>query len=177
MKEKGYTRGSMEISHIEAISPVCKSKEAALQYVDAPKKERRKSEIDKKGADYIVYCISSGKMSPSGKSNWDWNMWEEWKDLEIYIGKYGRSFLVGTKGSLKVGDTVCCVDNDSQKTLSLAPKAVVGVCDCNIDAFRAEFRRLFPDMCKRPSFSFGRKVDGLPWQRMGQFYSIKGISE
>ena len=33
----------------------------------------------------------------------------------IFIDRSGRSFLFGAEGSLKVGDKVCCVDNDTQK--------------------------------------------------------------
>ena len=43
--------------------------------------------------------------------------------------------------------------------------------------FVEQFRKEFPNMCKRPSVSFGRKIDGIPWADFGQMYSIKGVSE
>lgn len=155
-----------------------RNKEEAQSYLPSFQKTGRKSKIDKKGADYIVYCISSGKMNAAGKTKWDWNFWEEWKDSEIYIDKrFCGSFLMGAPGSLKVGDTVFCVDNDTQKKLTGAPIKIDAVCKCTLEDFRETYRKLCPDICKRPSVSFGRKIDGLPWQRMGQFYSIKGVSD
>ena len=177
MKEKGYTRGMMKVKHVEKLSPVCNTKEQAMEYIDVPQKKARTSKIDKKGADYIVWCISSGSMNPSGKTKWDWNFWEEWKDNEIYMGDYGRSFLMGAPGSLKVGDTVFCVDNDTQKKLPGAPKKIEAVCKCNIDDFRETFRKEWPSICKRPTRAFGKVSDGLPWGKMSQFYSIKGVAE
>ena len=156
-----------------------RNKEEAQSYLPSFQKTARKSKIDKGSADYIVYCISSGKMNAAGKTNWDWNFWETWKDSEIYIGTSHNipSFLMGAPGSLKVGDKVCCVDNDSQKKLTGAPTEIKAVCKCNLKDFQDEFRKTFPDRCKKPSFSFGKKHDGLPWQTMGQFYSIKGVSD
>lgn len=177
LRSKGYTKGYLEIRSLDKLSPVCSSKEAAMGYLDAKEKKMRKTKINKGNADYIVWCISSGSMNPSGKTKWDWNFWEEWKDSEIYISDYGRSFLMGRPGSLKVGDKVCCVDNDTQKKLPGAPNKIAAVCKCNIEDFRKTFRKNWPSICKNPSTSFGRESDGLPWGRMGQFYSIKGIAE
>ena len=177
MKEKGHTKGYMTIKSIEKLSPVCKSKEAAMEYLDFKEKKVKKGKINKGDADYIVWCISSGGMNPSGKTKWDWNFWEEWKDNEIYISDYGRSFLMGAPGSLKVGDKVFCVDNDTQKKLAGAPKKIAAVCKCNIEDFRETFRKEWPNICKRPSRAFGKVSDGLPWNKMGQFYSIKGVAE
>ena len=144
MKEKGHTKGYMIIKSIEKLSPVCKSKEDAMSYLDIPEKKVKKGKINKGDADYIVWCISSGAMNPSGKTKWDWNFWEEWKDNEIYISDYGRSFLIGAPGSLKVGDEVFCVDNDTQKKLTGAPKKIAAVCKCNIEDFRETFRKEWP---------------------------------
>ena len=177
MKEKGHTKGYMTIKHIEKLSPVCKTKEAAMEYIDVPQKKMKKGKIDKKGADYIVWCISSGSMNPAGKTKWDWNLWDEQKDAEIYMGRWGRSFLFGASGSLKEGDTLFCVDNDTQKKLAGAPDKVEAVCKCNIEDFRKTFREKWPSICKRPSRAFGKISDGLPWGKMGQFYSIKGVAE
>ena len=79
MKEKGHTKGYMTIKHIEKLSPVCKSKDEAMSYIDVPEKKARKSKINKGDADYIVWCISSGSMNPAGKTKWDWNLWDEQK--------------------------------------------------------------------------------------------------
>ena len=43
--------------------------------------------------------------------------------------------------------------------------------------FRETFRKEWPSICKRPTRAFGKVSDGLPWNRMGQFYSIKGVAE
>ena len=178
MKEKGYTKGHMEIVSLDVISPVCRNKDDAMSYIETKQKTPRKSKIDKGNADYIVYAISSGKMNPSGSTKWDWNFWEEWKDSEIYIDKhFCGSFLMGAPGSLKVGDKVFCVDNDTQKKLTGAPTKIDAVCKCNIEDFRETYRKVCHERCKSPKISFGRKIDGLPWQRMGQFYSIKGVSD
>ena len=177
MKEKGHTKGYMTIKSIEKLGPVCKTKEQAMEYLDIPEKKAKKGKINKGDADYIVWCISSGGMNPSGKTKWDWNFWEEWKDNEIYMSDYGRSFLMGAPGSLKVGDKVFCVDNDTQKKLAGAPNKIAAVCKCNIDDFRETFRKEWPSICKRPTRAFGKISDGLPWNRMGQFYSIKGVAE
>lgn len=177
MKEKGYTKGQMTIKYLNKISPVCNSKEAAMSYLDVPQKKSRVSKIDKNGADYIVWCINCGKMNAAGNTKWDWNIWDE-KDSEIYMGDYGRSFLFGAAGSLKRGDTLFCVDNDTQKKLTGAPKKVEAVCKCDIEDFRKVYRETYSTCCKPPKRAFGKVSDGLPWtNRMGQFYSIKGVAK
>ena len=180
MKENGHTKSHTPIRSIQMLSPICKSKENAMNYIDVPEKKTKKGKINKGNADYIVWCISSGTMNPSGKTKWDWNFWEEWKDAEIYMGRggAGKSFLCGSAGSLKVGDKVFCVDNDTQKKLSGAPDKIDAVCKCNIEDFRKVFRETYPEICKSPKRAFGKVSDGLPWtNRMGQIYSIKGIAE
>lgn len=119
-----------------------------------------------------LYVMSFAKMNKSGKTDFDWNFWENFKDTsEIYIG--WDSFLIGAKGSLKVGDEVECRDNDSRRLLPCAPKKIYGVCDCNLEDFVKTYREIFGRYCKPPKISFGRKIDGLPWSRMGRIYSIK----
>jgi len=178
--KQGRTKGYMTVKYVEKLSPVCKSKEEAMNFIDVPEKKAKKGKINKGNADYIVWCISSGSMNPSGKTKWDWNFWEEWKDSEIYMGRggAGKSFLCGAPGSLKVGDTLFCVDNDTQKKLSGTPTKVEAVCKCNIDDFRKVFRATYPQICKSPKRAFGKVSDGLPWTKdMGQIYSIKGVAE
>lgn len=180
MKEKGRTKGYMTIKYLDMLSPVCSTKERAMNYIDVPQKKARKSKINKGDADYIVWCISSGGMNPSGKTKWDWNFWEEWKDSEIYMGRGGAgiAFLAGAPGSLKVGDTVFCVDNDTQKKLTGTPKKIEAICKCNLEDFRKVFREAYPNYCKSPKRAFGKVSDGLPWSKdMGQIYSIKGVAD
>lgn len=177
LKNKDYTKGMMKILSVTQLSPVCNNREDAESYLTPVNKTKRKSKINKGDADYVVWCVSSGGMNPSGKTKWDWNFWEEWKDNEIYMSSYGRSFLIGAKGSLKVGDTVLCIDNDSEKKLPGAPTKIEAISKCDIDDFRDVFRKTWPSICKRPSYQFGKKSDGLPWGKMGQFYSIKGIAK
>lgn len=176
LKSGNNRRGYMKVKYVDALGPTCKTKQQAMEFLTT-KSTQRKSKINKGDADYIVWCISSGKMNPSGKTKWDWSIWEEWKDAKIYIDKYGDSFLMGAEGSLKIGDKVYCVDNDSQKKLSGAPYEIGAVCDCDLEAFRACYREHFVNKCKRPSRQFGKFSDGLPWSKMGQFYSIKGVAE
>lgn len=182
LKSKGRTKGYATIKYIEAISPVCSTKERAMEFIDAPQKKMKKGKINKGDADYIVWCISSGTMNQAGKTKWESfdNFWETWKDGEIYMGRggAGKSFLAGAKGSLKVGDKVFCVDNDTQKKLSGAPSKIDAVCNCNLEDFRKVFRETYPEICKSPKRAFGKVSDGLPWtNRMGQIYSIKGVAE
>jgi len=180
LKNGNHTKGYRHIVSVTALGPACKSKDNAMNYLDPPKKTKRKSKIDKKGADYIVWCIPCGKMNPSGKTYWDWNFWDEWKnDTEIFIGDYGSSFLMGSTGSLKVGDTVFCIDNDSEKKLPGAPRKIEAISKCDIDDFRDVYRKTYPSYCKKPIRAFGKMTDGLPWSGfhgMKQFYSIKGIA-
>ena len=68
------------------------------------------------------------------------------------------------------------VDNDTNKKLPGAPKRVEMVCKADLDEFRKKFREKYPSVCKPPKHAFGKISDGLPWNRMGQMYSIKGIS-
>ena len=181
MMKKGHTKGHAEVKHITKLGPWCKTKDKAAEYLDYKEKKVKKGKINKGDADYIVWCMSIGKMNPAGKTTYDWSIWEEWKndDAEIYIGSKwaSASFLIGAKGSLKVGDTVFCVDNDTQKKLSGAPSTIVDVCPCNKEAFQTKIRELMPTQCKRPTRAFGKITDGLPWGKFGQMYSIKGVAE
>lgn len=185
MKEKGQTKGYMQIVSLDIISPKCKTKDQAMEYVEQPKREMRKTAIDKKGADYIVYAINIGKFAANGNTKFDWNFWDnvaEFADkgegTEIYVGKWGMDFLFGAKGSLKVGDKICVVDNDTQKKLTGAPSEVgAAILVKTKEDFVEAYRKAFPDRCKKPSRQFGKVSDGLPWTRFGQMYSIKGVSE
>ena len=139
---------------------------------------KRKTTIKKGNADYILYCVNLGKMTPSGKTGYnDVNIWEEFKDLDICLGFYGRSFLIVPKDSIKPNDKVLCVDNFTLKKLPGALESVQAVSKCDIDDFRDVFRKTWPSRCKRPSYQFGKKSDGLPWQRMGQIYLVKKIEK
>ena len=180
LKNSGHTKGYMTVSHVETLGPVCKTKEQAMEFLDIPERKVKKGKINKGDADYIVWCISSGSMNPSGKTKWDWNFWEEWKDGEIYMGRGGAgiAFLAGAPGSLKVGDKVYCVDNDTQKKLTGTPNKIDAISKCNLEDFRKVFRETYPKWCKSPKRAFGKVSDGLPWTKdMGQIYSIKGVAE
>jgi hypothetical protein len=161
-----------------------RNKEEAQSYLPSYQKTARKSKINKGDADYIVYAISIGKFQPNGNTKFDWNIWDDMEKYkkdgsEIYVCKRGGfRFLIGAPGSLKKGDTLFVVDNDSQKKCVGAPSCVDAVINCkDKEEFETEFRKCFPSDCKRPSISFGRKIDGLPWKDFGQMYSIKGVSD
>ena len=170
--KRGETKGYRKVVNVETLGPVCSTKVDAMEFLSAKKINKRKSEINKGNADYIVYCISSGKFSPSGKTTFDFSIWDENYELYYYHG----SILFGAPGSLKEGDELYCVDNDTNKKLPGAPKRVEMVCKADLDEFRKKFREKYPSVCKPPKRAFGKISDGLPWNRMGQMYSIKGIS-
>lgn len=173
--KQGKTKGYRELVSVETLGPVCSTKLEAMDFLSSKQQNKRKSEINKGDADYIVYCISSGKFGPSGKTTFDFSIWDE--DYELYYFHQYRSILFGAPGSLKEGDKLYCVDNDSNKKLHGAPTRVDMVCNANLDEFRTKFREKYPSLCKTPKRAFGKISDGLPWNRMGQMYSIKGISE
>lgn len=182
--DKGYTRGMAKIIDINTLGTPSRNKEIAMSYIDAPKRNKRKSEVDKGDADYIVYVINCGKFTPTGKTKFDWNIWDnidKSNGAEIYTDKRGQAFLYGAPGSLKVGDTLCCVDNDTLKRIPRysIPCEVAHVFNVKTkDDFAEQYRKAFPNYCRRPSTQFGKKSDGLPWTRgFGQLYSIKGVSK
>lgn len=191
MMEKGHTKGHAQIKHIEKLSPWCKTKEQAADYLDYKEKTAKKGKINKGDADYIVWAIGLGKMNPTGKTSFGWNVWDEWKesDTEIYMlgrthyggGRTPDSFAFGAKGSLKEGDIIYGVDNDTNKKLSGMGTKVFAVSKCSYEDFVKTFREKYPNVCKRPTRSFGKVSDGLPWAsgvgRFGQMYSIKGVAE
>lgn len=172
--KQGKTKGYREVVSVETLGPVCSTKVEAMEFLSAKQQNKRKSEIDKGDADYIVYCISSGKFNPSGKTSFDFSIWDE--NRELYYDSRNRSILFGAPGSLKEGDEIYCVDNDTNKKLSGAPKRVDMVCKADLDEFRKKFREKYPNLCKSPKYAFGKVSDGLPWSRMGQMYSVKGIA-
>ena len=172
--KRGETKGYRKVVSVETLGPVCSTKVEAMEFLSGKQQNKRKSEIDKGDADYIVYCISSGKFNPSGKTSFDFSIWDE--NRELYYDSRHRSILFGAPGSLKEGDTIFCVDNDTNKKLSGAPKRIDMVCKCDLDEFRKKFREKYPYLCKSPKYAFGKVSDGLPWSRMGQMYSVKGIA-
>lgn len=188
LRSNGYTRGRMTIDSITKLGPVCKSRQDAMNYLDPKQKQARKSKIDKEGADYVVWAMTIGTMNPGGKTIYDWNFWDvaqqnnngNNQNIVIYVGgrfgNFPNCFLWGVEGSFKAGDTVCVVDNDTQKKFPGAPKKILAVLSATSkDEFVKEFRQQFPDRCKPPKRSFGRVIDGIPWKDFGQIYSIKGF--
>ena len=143
--------------------------------------EQRKNPINKGNADYIVYAMNIGKFTPTGKTKYDWNLWEEGKkgEAEIYADKRGAIFLWGAKGSLKKGDKIVCVDNDTQKKIAPYYKEVGAVLPADSrESFTNAYRKEFEVYCKEPTYAFGKHTDGLPGaSHFQQIYSIKGISE
>ncbi len=180
LQDKGVTKGGYEILSISALGHACKSKEDAETFLSRSEKKPRKTKIDKGDAKYIVWAMNIGKMNPTGKTIYDWNFFTDdmAKNASIYMGKYGRSFLWGAKGGLKPGDTLCVVDNDSQKRLPGAPAEIEAVCDCTPEAFDKMIRNSsLSSYCKPKHRAFGKVVDGLPWAKFGQLYSIKGFTD
>ena len=165
-----------KIINISKLGPECNDVKVALNYLNDT--GERKSKLRKYDADYVIWCINGGKMNPTGKTYFEkYNLWEYFDYCDIYMGYYGRSFLIGQPGILSINDKVLCVDNDNANKLSGAPNIIKGICKCNIDDFRKIFYNEWPSICKRPKVAFGKKIDGLPWTKMGQFYFIKGVSK
>ncbi len=185
LKSKGYTKGHMSIENISTLGPVCRSKQAAMDFLDPPKKTARKSNINKGDADYVVWAMAIGKLSPNGKTSYDWNIWDESAKNEkaghssvIYADEWGHKFLWGSAGSLNPGDKIFVIDNDSQKKLPGAPKNVKVALPCSSkEEFADAYRAAFPNRCKSPKRAFGKIIDGIPWGDMNQIYSIKGVAE
>lgn len=178
LKQNGRTKGHAEIISLSKLSSPTKDKDMAMSYLDTKEKKVRKSKLKKGDADYIVYAMNIGSLTSSGKTKYDWNFWEtnEENPGELYTD-YGYSFLWGAKGSLKEGDKVVCVDNDTNKKLTGAIKVVNHVLPASKEEFVKAYREKFPKLCKRPTVAFGQQRDGLPWPRMMALYSIKGVSE
>lgn len=192
LKSTGHTKSHH--NEVLSISKLCEptSKEQAMSYLDKSTKTPRKSKIDKKGAEYIVYAITLGKLSPGGSTNFSYNLWEEFGDDKtaiyalsksgIYVTNgrrpFGAYFLVGAKDSLDIGDTFVIADNDSRKLMGGGGKfSVTAILPSDKEGFIEGYRKEFPDYCKKPSVSFGRQLDGIPWKDFSQIYSIKGVAK
>lgn len=182
LKNSRRTKGGQDVLSIDTLGPATRNKEEAMSYLDTKKSGPRKSAINKGDAKYLVYTINCGKFNVNGNTKFDWNIYTNDKDSDEKAELYtdGWSFLYGVKGSLKVGDTLCCVDNDTQvkvKSYS-APKKVEAILPCTSEEdFIEAYRKAFPNVCKPKKYAFGKLNHGLPVTRMGQMYSIKGISE
>jgi len=180
--DKGYTKGSARIISVDTLGPATRNKEEAMSYLDDKKRGPRKSAIDKGDAKYLVYTINCGKFNINGNTKYDWNIYTNDKNSSERGVLYtdGSSFLYGVEGSLKVGDTLCCVDNDTQikvKSYSTVKK-VEAILPCTSEEdFIEAYRKAFPQLCKPKKYAFGKLNHGLPVNRMRQLYSIKGISE
>jgi len=163
------------VGHTYTVLGTSKTRRGAEEMLPGKEVSKRKTAINKGDADYIVYAISSGKMNPAGKTTWDWSIYDDNKDGEIYLGR--DSILFGATGSLAKGDKICVVDNDTQKKLTGAPNKITAVCKCTKEDFEKMVRshESLGSLCKRPTRAFGKVSDGLPWSRFGQMYSIKGV--
>lgn len=183
LENKGRTKGGYEILRLSKLCSPTKDRSYAETYLDKKDKTPRKSKIDKKDADYIVYAITLGKLTPGGSTNFSYNLWEEFGDDKsaIYVlGDYprGQYFLVGAKDSLDLNDTFVIADNDSQKLLGSGRKfKVTAILPADKDGFVEGYRKEFSEHCKKPSVSFGRQLDGIPWKLFSQIYSIKGVAK
>lgn len=178
MRDSGRTKSGAEVLGVSKLCSPTKDKEMAMSYLDRQEKTRRKTKLKKGDADYIVYAMNIGSLTSSGRTKYDWNFWETNEDNpgELYTD-YGYAFLWGAKGSLKEGDKVVCVDNDTNKKLSGGIKVVKQVLPASKEEFVKVYREKFPTLCKRPTVAFGQQRDGLPWPKMMALYSIKGVTD
>ena len=180
LKRDRRTSAGWDIIDLTVLDGPTRDKDEALAVI-ASEKKVRKSPIKKGNADYIVYLMNIGKFTPTGKTKYDWNLWDEGKrtDMEIYTNKGGSIFLWGAKGSLKIGDKIVCVDNDTQQKLipNFNKIEVILPADSR-ESFTEAYRKEFAVYCKKPTYAFGKYTDGLPGaSHFRQIYSIKGITE
>ena len=178
LRRERRTSSGWDIIGLSVLAGPTRYKDEAMAAIESEKKVR-KTPIKKGDADYIVYIMNIGKFNPNGKTKYDWNLWEEGKngEMELYTDNGGSYFLWGVKGSLKVGDKVVGVDNDTQKKL-LSDFEIKEILPADSrESFTEAYRKAFPQYCKKPSFTFGRQNDGIPAYIFRQLYSIKGISE
>ena len=178
MRDSGRTKSGAKVLSVSKLCSPTKDKEMAMSYLDRQEKTRRKTKLKKGDADYIVYAMNIGSLTSSGRTKYDWNFWENNEETpgELYTN-YGYTFLWGAKGSLKEGDKVVCVDNDTNKKLSGGIKEVKHVLPATKEEFVKTYREKFPTLCKRPTVAFGQQRDGLPWPKMMALYSIKGVTD
>ena len=179
LKNERQTSSGLEVVDLNVLAGPTRDKGEAMAAI-ASEQKGRKTPINKGDADYIVYAMNIGKFTPTGKTKYDWNLWEEGKDgeVEIYADRRGAIFLWGAKGSLKKGDKIVCVDNDTQKKIAPYYKEVAAVLPADSrESFTEAYRKEFAVYCKKPSFAFGKHNDGLPSSHFQQIYSIKGISK
>ena len=180
LKNERQTSSGLEIVDLNVLAGPTRDKDEAMAAIESEKRVRT-TPIKKGDADYIVYMMNIGKFTPTGKTKYDWNLWEEGKDgnMEIYTNMGGSIFLWGAKGSLKIGDKIVCVDNDTQQKLipNFNEVKVIVPADSR-ESFTEAYRNAFPRFCKKPTYAFGKHTDGLPGaSHFRQIYSIKGISE
>lgn len=182
LKSERRTRGGLEILYINALCRPTSDRNRATEFLDKRVIAPRKSKIDKRGADYVVYAINIGKLNPKGETVFGWNFWEECENWVRNGGKptlfvSGYTFYWGEAGSLKVGDVVVTADNDSQRIINGGSKQEIeAIMPCSSkEEFDREYRKLFPNLCSSPRRAWGRMTDGLPWSYFRTVYSIKGI--
>ena len=178
LKDSRRTKGGMMVTSLSKLCYPTKDKEEAMSFLDNQQKTRRKTKLKKGDADYIVYTMNIGSLTSSGRTKYDWNFWDTNKEHpgELYTD-YGRSFLWGAKGSLKEGDKIMSVDNDTNKKLAGSIKVVKHILPATKEEFVKAYREKFPTLCKRPTVAFGQERDGIPWPKMMALYSIKGVSD
>ena len=177
-----YTKGGMKILSVTKLSEPMPNREKAESYLYKPEKNVRKTEVDKGDSDYLVSVISLGTLSSGGKTKFGWNLWEVGKEKkekgsETFIYVLGSEMLLwGSKDSLKIGDKVTLIDNDTRKKVQYSTGTVRYVWNASSkEDFINDVRNSNSRYVKPRKYSFGKMTDGVKWDAFRTIYSIKNI--
>lgn len=182
LEDRGYTKGGMEVLSLEKLCQPQSSRDRAMEYLTPKSSKPRKSKIDAKGADYIVYTIPCGTLSEGGKSKWGWNFWEEGhkstamgESMSFFKVEYGP-ILWGVSGSLNIGDEVILIDNDSFRTVPTGRGKIEYIWSANsLDEFIEDIKKA-KGYTKPSKYAFGRVTSPVDWKSLRSVYSIKGVA-
>ena len=168
-----------------SINKLCeptRNREFAESCLDQPERKVRKTPIDKGDSDYLVSVISLGTISSGGKTKFGWNIWEEGEhqsklgeDPYIFVLDT-RLLLWGAENSLRIGDKVTLIDNDTRKKVQWGTGTVEYIWNAaSKDNFVNQVRNSNSWYSKPRTRSFGRITDGVKWDQFRTIFSIKGV--
>lgn len=176
-----YTKGGMRILSVTKLSEPMPNRERAESYLDKPERKIRKTEVDKGDSDYLVSVISLGTLSSGGKTKFGWNLWEtgeenKEKGSETFIYVVNGLLLWGAKDSLKIGDRVTLIDNDTRKKVQYGTGTVEYIWNASSkEDFINDVRNSNSRYVKPRKYSFGKMTDGVKWDAFRTIFSIKGV--
>ena len=178
MQQREGVKAYNGVTHELEVIGFSSTREGAEDYLEPKQqKQRVKSKINAHGAEYIVHGISCGSFNlTSGKTKFDWSIYDQ---KNGYIFFTDRHFILyGVKDTLKEGDTVWVVDNDTQRAISRAytGKATITAC---VPANKEDITKwgIETNNVVRTSGGFGRGA-GYKWRSsMSMLVSVKGVEK